>query len=96
MLKLLDKTHSPHINLKLLLLLRFWVPLPGSFTIRPRVLYFQQLCECLQVLAQACGVDITSKLMLPTVLGMASDAVPNVRFNVAKTLQKLGALLDAP
>jgi serine/threonine-protein phosphatase 2A regulatory subunit A len=32
--------------------------------------------------------------MLPTVLGMANDGVANVRFNVAKTLQKLGPLLD--
>ena len=28
--------------------------------------------------------------MLPTVLSMASDSVANVRFNVAKTLQKIG------
>lgn len=47
-----------------------------------------------QVLAEACGADMTTKMMLPTVLGMAGDTVPNVRFNVAKTLMRLGHLLD--
>lgn len=32
--------------------------------------------------------------LLPAVLGMVSDAVPNVRFNVAKTLQMLVPLLE--
>jgi len=31
--------------------------------------------------------------MLPTVLSMASDSVANVRFNVAKTLQKIGPIV---
>jgi serine/threonine-protein phosphatase 2A regulatory subunit A len=47
-----------------------------------------------QVLAEACGSEITAKLMLPTVLTMASDNVANVRFNVAKTLQKIGPVLE--
>ncbi len=33
--------------------------------------------------------------MLPTVLTMASDAVANVRFNVAKTLTLLGPKLGS-
>lgn len=32
--------------------------------------------------------------MLPLVLRMAQDPVPNIRFNVAKTLQTLIPLLD--
>lgn len=32
--------------------------------------------------------------MLPTVLNMATDLVPNVRFNVAKTLSKVGPKLN--
>ncbi|CAM1154388.1 Uncharacterised protein g11199 [Pycnogonum litorale] len=32
--------------------------------------------------------------MLPTVLTLAQDNVANVRFNVAKTLQKIGNILD--
>jgi serine/threonine-protein phosphatase 2A regulatory subunit A len=45
----------------------------------------------LQLLSEACGPDATIKLMLPTVITMGNDAVANVRFNVAKTLQKLGS-----
>lgn len=32
--------------------------------------------------------------MLPTVLTMANDSVANVRFNVAKTLQRIGPHLE--
>lgn len=32
--------------------------------------------------------------MLPTVLRLSTDSVPNVRFNVAKTLKVLAAELD--
>ncbi len=44
-------------------------------------------------MAEACGSEITERLMLPTVLTMASDAVANVRFNVAKTLTVVGPKL---
>jgi len=47
-----------------------------------------------QLIAADCGQDIIAKHLLPCVLGMAGDAVANVRFNVAKTLQKLGPMLD--
>ena len=50
----------------------------------------------MQVLAEVCGADVTTKVMLPTVMGMATDNVANVRFNVAKTLIKIGPLVDAP
>ncbi|XP_062915845.1 serine/threonine-protein phosphatase 2A 65 kDa regulatory subunit A alpha isoform-like [Mobula hypostoma] len=50
---------------------------------------------CINVLSEACGQEITAKHMLPTVLQMAGDQVPNVRFNVAKSLQKIGPVLDA-
>lgn len=46
------------------------------------------------MLADVCGQDITLKHLLPTVTQMASDGVANVRFNVAKTLQKIGPVLD--
>lgn len=48
----------------------------------------------LQVLAEACGPDITAKQMLPVVTQMGIDGVANVRFNVAKTLQKIGPIFD--
>uniref|UniRef100_T1J3L9 Protein phosphatase PP2A regulatory subunit A n=1 Tax=Strigamia maritima TaxID=126957 RepID=T1J3L9_STRMM len=49
---------------------------------------------CVNVLAEVCGSEITIKLMLPTVLALANDNVANVRFNVAKTLQRIGPTLD--
>merc|ERR1719471_709389 len=48
---------------------------------------------CINVLAEACGADITERLLLPTVLGMAGDSVANVRFNVAKTIQSITKVL---
>jgi hypothetical protein len=47
-----------------------------------------------QLLAETIGSDLSSKLLLPTVIGMGQDPVANVRFNVAKTLQKIAPLLD--
>ncbi|XP_055840215.1 serine/threonine-protein phosphatase PP2A 65 kDa regulatory subunit isoform X3 [Episyrphus balteatus] len=49
---------------------------------------------CLNVLAEVCGTEITTKLLLPTVLILATDPVANVRFNVAKTLQKISPFLE--
>ena len=51
---------------------------------------------CINVLAQACGADITERQLLPTVLQMATDSVANVRFNVAKTLQQIATILPGP
>lgn len=48
-----------------------------------------------QALSEACGQDITTKHMLPVALKMSNDQVANVRFNVAKTLQKIGTVLDS-
>lgn len=50
---------------------------------------------CINVLAEACGVEMTTRLLLPTVLLLANDGVANVRFNVAKTLQKISPYLEA-
>lgn len=47
-----------------------------------------------KALSEACGQEITTKQMLPIVLKMAGDQVANVRFNVAKSLQKIGPILD--
>jgi len=48
----------------------------------------------INVLADACGAEVTGRVMLPTVINLATDGVPNVRFNVAKSLQKIGSVLD--
>lgn len=50
---------------------------------------------CINVLAEACGVEMTTRLLLPTVLLLSTDGVANVRFNVAKTLQKISPYLEA-
>jgi len=50
---------------------------------------------CINVLAVACGPEITERQLLPTVLTMATDSVANVRFNVAKTLQQIAAILPS-
>lgn len=47
------------------------------------------------MLAEVCGPEITTEVMLPTVLAMANDKVANVRFNVAKTLQRIGPHLKS-
>lgn len=43
---------------------------------------------------QHASKDSVTKLMLPVVIGLADDSVANVRFNVAKTLQKIAPVLD--
>ena len=48
-----------------------------------------------KVLAEVIVAENVSKLMLPTVISLAQDAVANVRFNVAKTLQKIGPKIDS-
>ena len=42
---------------------------------------------CINVLAEVCEPQLIEENMLPIVYQMASDAVPNVRFNVCKTIQ---------
>nr|KAF6274962.1 protein phosphatase 2 scaffold subunit Aalpha [Myotis myotis] len=60
----------------------------------PNYLHRMTTLFCINVLSEVCGQDITTKHMLPTVLRMAGDPVANVRFNVAKSLQKIGPILD--
>ena len=42
-----------------------------------------------QVLVEVCSVEVIEEVMMPVVTKMAEDAVPNVRFNVAKSLTKI-------
>lgn len=53
------------------------------------------MCVWSQALSEVCGQEITTKQMLPVVLKMSEDQVANVRFNVAKSLQKIGPVLDS-
>jgi len=50
---------------------------------------------CINLLAEPLGTELTTKLMLPTIITLGSDGVPNVRFNVAKTLHKLVPQVDS-
>ncbi|CAF0819745.1 unnamed protein product [Rotaria sp. Silwood1] len=57
-------------------------------------LYRMTCLFAINALAEPCGQDITQRMMLPTILTLASDTVANVRFNVAKTLQRIYPILD--
>ena len=46
-------------------------------------------------MAEVVGADVTNKVLMPVVVNLASDQVANVRFNVAKTLQKLAPNLES-
>uniref|UniRef100_A0A8C5PE80 Protein phosphatase 2 scaffold subunit Abeta n=2 Tax=Leptobrachium leishanense TaxID=445787 RepID=A0A8C5PE80_9ANUR len=61
----------------------------------PNYLHRMTTLFCVNALSETCGKDITTKLMLPIVLKMAADQVANVRFNVAKSLQRIGPVLDS-
>ena len=53
--------------------------------------YWQRMTAlyAVQVLADALHSELVQEEVLPALLTMASDPVPNIRFNVAKTLEKL-------
>ncbi|KAL0973031.1 hypothetical protein UPYG_G00197960 [Umbra pygmaea] len=61
----------------------------------PNYLHRMTTLFCINYLSEACGQEITTKQMLPVVLKMSNDQVANVRFNVAKSLQKIGPILDS-
>ena len=49
----------------------------------------------INTISTVCGAEIAAKHILPTVISLSADNVANVRFNVAKTLQKIAPLMDA-
>uniref|UniRef100_A0A665UMQ9 Serine/threonine-protein phosphatase 2A 65 kDa regulatory subunit A beta isoform n=1 Tax=Echeneis naucrates TaxID=173247 RepID=A0A665UMQ9_ECHNA len=64
----------------------------------PNYLHRMTTLFCINVIVHCCGYpyrEITTKQMLPVVLKMSNDQVANVRFNVAKSLQKIGPVLDS-
>ena len=70
------------------------IPRVLTLSEEPNYLHRMTTLFCINVLSKVCGQDITTKHMLPTVLYMAEDPVANVRFNVAKSLQEIGSILD--
>ncbi|VDM13210.1 unnamed protein product [Wuchereria bancrofti] len=49
---------------------------------------------CFNTLCEALGADYTVKEIFPVVQQLSDDHVPNVRFNVAKTLLRIGHTVD--
>jgi len=41
------------------------------------------------------SAEYITNMMLPVAVDMSKDKVPNIRFNVCKTLQALGQILDS-
>jgi serine/threonine-protein phosphatase 2A regulatory subunit A len=70
------------------------IPKALSLFTHPNYLYRMTTLFAIGVLAQVVGMDVINQSMLPLVLKLATDKVPNVRFNVAKTLQALIPLVD--
>ncbi|XP_057245028.1 serine/threonine-protein phosphatase 2A 65 kDa regulatory subunit A alpha isoform-like isoform X1 [Malurus melanocephalus] len=71
------------------------VPKVLAMAADPNYLHRMTTLFCINVLSEVCGQEVTTTQMLPTVLRMAADAVANVRFNVAKSLQRIGPILDS-
>lgn len=49
---------------------------------------------CLNTLSEAVGSEQTVRDILPIVKELAADNVPNVRFNVAKSLLRIGKVVS--
>jgi len=60
----------------------------------PNYLYRMTTLYAIAGLSTIVGSEVINNTMLPLVVRMAADPVPNIRFNVAKTLHSLIPLLD--
>ncbi|KAH8357908.1 hypothetical protein KR200_011948, partial [Drosophila serrata] len=72
------------------------VVIPGILTMPcdPEYSYRMTYLFCVNFLAEICGIDINTKILLPRVLQLAGDPVAIIRFNVAKTLEKIFPFLE--
>eukprot|EP00116_Pleurobrachia_bachei_P012487 sb/3472749/ len=61
----------------------------------PNYLHRMTTLFAINVLAEVCPPDVITKFMVPVISNLANDAVPNVRFNVAKTMAKITPALDS-
>lgn len=57
----------------------------------PNYLHRMTTLFAVNVLVEVCSEEVIQDTMLPVVLKMAKDPVPNVRFNVAKSITKFGS-----
>jgi len=61
----------------------------------PNYLHRMTVLHLITELVPLVGTKIATNSLLPIVLRMSQDSVPNIRFNVAKTLQKMVPHLDS-
>ncbi|KAL5270366.1 hypothetical protein ACHWQZ_G001177 [Mnemiopsis leidyi] len=61
----------------------------------PNYLHRMTTLFAINVLAEVCPPDVIAKFMVPVISNLAADAVPNVRFNVAKTMALIVPSLDS-
>lgn len=61
----------------------------------PNYLHRMTTLFAINVLSDVCPPDVITKFMVPVVSNLANDTVPNVRFNVAKTMAKIAPVLDS-
>ena len=59
-------------------------------------LYRMTVLMAISMLASIVSQDVLINSMLPVIVSAAKDKVPNVKFNVAKMLQRIAPLLDRP
>uniref|UniRef100_A0A1I8H5L7 TOG domain-containing protein n=1 Tax=Macrostomum lignano TaxID=282301 RepID=A0A1I8H5L7_9PLAT len=71
------------------------IPKVAELAVDTNYLHRMVCLFCVTELNSACPPDMVRAHLLPIVLKMASDTVPNVRFKVAQTLQQLAASFDA-
>ena len=57
-------------------------------------LYRMTVLMAISMLASVVSQDVLINSMLPVIVSAAKDKVPNVKFNVAKMLQRVTPLLD--
>eukprot|EP00123_Amoebidium_parasiticum_P015459 comp22982_c0_seq1/m.36570 comp22982_c0_seq1/g.36570 ORF comp22982_c0_seq1/g.36570 comp22982_c0_seq1/m.36570 type:complete len:599 (-) comp22982_c0_seq1:607-2403(-) len=70
------------------------IPKVLSLSRHPNYLYRMTTLFCMNALAPVVGGQVALQAMVPVVCEMAQDSVPNVRFNVAKTLEQMANLLQ--
>ncbi|KAK9686470.1 protein phosphatase 2A structural subunit [Basidiobolus ranarum] len=61
----------------------------------PNYLYRMTTISALTTMASAVTPQMIKESILPTIVGLISDPVPNIRFSVAKSLETLFPLLKA-
>jgi serine/threonine-protein phosphatase 2A regulatory subunit A len=70
------------------------VPQVLGMITNPHYLYRMTVLVAISSLASYVSQDVFVSTMLPVLVGCAKDRVPNVKFNVAKVLERVAPLVD--